>query len=200
MNKIALIDVGCGNLLSIMRMFEALDREVTIVDAPDYINKGDTIILPGIGAYDKLIKGLRNQGFYEFLRNMNNLQENKLIGICLGMQVLGDASEEGLECGLGLIPGSVKKIPLGNKVIPNIGWHYVENRNEHYSTKHFTKDERFYFCHSYYFDCPEKNILSVLDYNGVRPAAVKNDNGNIFGFQFHPEKSHLFGFNLLRIL
>lgn len=101
---ISIIDYGCGNLLSIIRIFEELDRDVKLIKSPDDICDGDIIVLPGIGSYDKFIEGLKKYDFYDFLKCQKNLSPLKLVGICLGMQVLGDSSEEGLERGLGLIP------------------------------------------------------------------------------------------------
>jgi len=198
MKSIAIIDVGCGNLSSIVRMFEETSHGANLIFEPESISDHDIVILPGIGAYDNLIRNLKKSNFYDYLKNAENLHDKKLVGICLGMQVMGKSSEEGVEEGLDLIPGNVKKIPRGEDSVPNIGWNYVLNKREHYSTKHFDENERFYFSHSFYFDCPKENILSVIDYNGLRAAAVANSKGNIFGFQFHPEKSHLFGLNLLK--
>lgn len=200
MERVRVIDVGCGNLLSIIRIFEELDRDVKLIKSPDDICDGDTIVLPGIGSYDKFIQGLKKYDFYDFLKCQKNLSSIKLVGICLGMQVLGDSSEEGFERGLGLIAGKVRKIPAGDRRVPNIGWHYVVNKKTHYSTQHFDENERFYFCHSFYFDCEKENILSTIEYNAEVAAAVTNLDGNVFGFQFHPEKSHKFGLKLMGAL
>ena len=200
MQRVRVIDVGCGNLLSIIRIFEELNADATLITSPDKVNDNDLLVLPGIGSYDNFIRALKKYGFYEFLSDESNLSAVKLVGICLGMQVLGDCSEEGVESGLGIIPGSVKKIPPGDRRVPNIGWHYVTNKQRHYSTQHFDQNERFYFCHSYYFDCEERYILSTISYNSEITAAVTNAAGNVFGFQFHPEKSHKFGLRLMGVL
>jgi imidazole glycerol-phosphate synthase subunit HisH len=195
---IGVIDVKSGNIGSLIKVLDHLELENEIVTEPNSLEKYDKLILPGIGAFDYFIKNLRASGFLSYLSDKENFSNQTLIGICLGMQVLGNSSEEGSEKGLSLISG--KNIKFDNKItkVPNIGWHYAKLIKNQDKLNYFNKeDQRFYFCHSYHFVTEDNNVLAKSfngqEYNSI----IKHPKYEIFGFQFHPEKSHNFGIKLL---
>lgn len=184
---IVILDYDMGNVGSIKNMLYAIgEKDVVISNNPGVIAEADKMILPGVGAFDQGISNLKKYNLVEQIGNHVN-KDKPLMGICLGMQLLGNASEEGNEKGLGLIPFYCRKFPsnMGLKV-PHIGWDYIVD-----------SDDRYYFVHSYYAVCEkEENILMKCNYGFEFAAAVNKD--NIYGYQFHPEKSHKYGMELLK--
>lgn len=197
-DMIGVIDVKSGNIGSLIKVLDHLELQNEIVRKPERLNKYEFLILPGIGAFDYFINNLKEYGFFEYLSNKENFSKQTLIGICLGMQVLGNSSQEGIENGLSLINGTNIKFDHRITKVPNIGWHYsklikLENRLSYFNQE----DQRFYFCHSYHFKTDDKNVLAK-SFNGQEfNSIIKHPNYHIFGFQFHPEKSHNFGIKLL---
>lgn len=198
--KIGIISLNIGNVSSVKNMIKQLGHEVFILDKPNnsFI---DAIILPGVGSFDHGINRLIETGWFSFLKNDNNIQLNKtkVLGICLGMQMLCDGSDEGNLSGLSFIPGYFKKFnrDVINLPIPHMGWNEINCLNEKYiSTKFEDREPRFYFVHSYYYTHVTNDyVLSTTKYGILFASMIKNK--NIFGMQFHPEKSHVFGKNLL---
>ena len=152
-----------GNLRSVAKAFGA-----EITKDPDAIRRADKIILPGQGAFDGCARALPRDALNDFIKT-----GNPLLGICVGMQLLGDESDEGAEKGLGWIPGRVER--LNAPILPHIGWNEVIGMGH------------AYFSHSYVLRCDPKYVVAECDYGGLFPAIVKKD--NITGVQFHPEKS-----------
>ncbi|HVP96047.1 imidazole glycerol phosphate synthase subunit HisH [Methanoregula sp.] len=192
---IAIIDYGLGNLRSVMRGIEAAGARAVITGSPEEIAAADGIVLPGVGA------------FHEGMDQLGSLRETvcaatkdvPLLGICLGMQMLMDSSEEhGLHKGLCLIPGNVRRFPSvpGIKV-PHMGWNTIRLTKE--ETPLFAglpREAYVYFVHSYYADTTHEYTLTSTDY--ILPFASSIVRGNVYGVQFHPEKSGAFGLALLR--
>lgn len=196
---IAVIDYGMGNIASILNMYKRIDRrDVFLTKDPAVINSADKIILPGVGAFDNGMKNLHESGLIPLLNERVLKEKIPVLGICLGMQLLFDKSEEGKEAGLGWIEGEVYKFQqneTSSLKIPHMGWNYITPVN---SSPLFERESKmkFYFVHSYYARCKNaENVIATCDYNGKFDCAVQKR--NIYGVQFHPEKSHKFGMDLL---
>ena len=197
---IAIIDYGVGNLFSLKSSFAAIGADVVVTSEPKVISEADRLILPGVGAFEDAAKKLRDSGLDEVI--ISEVRGGKpLLGICLGMQMLFEKSYEyGEHKGLGLISGTVK--PIRPEVsedlkIPHIGWnplHLSDPRDELF--KYINDGDCVYFVHSYYgADCDE-SVIATAEYGKELTAAVRN--GNVWGAQFHPEKSGKVGLNILK--
>ena len=171
-------------------MLNYIGYDSEMISSPEDIIKYDVVILPGVGSYDTAMEILNKSNWPLHIKNFLDL-DRTLIGICLGMQLLSTSSEEGSLNGLNLIPGIVKKIP-NEFISPHMGWNKVT-----FNDDSFESINKFYFVHSYHYIPQDKNnILGVTSYNFDFVSAVRKD--NIYDFQFHPEKSHKHGMNLLR--
>jgi len=195
---IAIVDYEIGNLAAIANMFRRLGVLCEITADPVKIENADKIVLPGNGAFDACMQSLRATGLIPLLNEKVLIKKTPLLGICVGAQMLGIASEEGNEAGLGWMDIEVKRFPvLPNLRVPHMGWCHVKNVSQGHP--HFDKlseDARFYFVHSYYLDPSNaEEVLLTANYGKDFAAAVGKD--NIVGVQFHPEKSHRFGKQLL---
>lgn len=198
---IAVVDYGMGNIGSILNMLKKAGAD-TVIDAtkPEILYRADKILLPGVGAFDMAVQQLKEKGFWNILKQLGQENKKVLFGICLGMQLLGKESEEGKEYGLDLIPFRSKRFQNRSPLfrVPHMGWDYISvEQNQCLLAEGISKKPRYYFVHSYYVVCEEpKDILMKCDYGTEFAAAVHK--GNIYGTQFHPEKSHRFGMELLR--
>ena len=194
---ITIIDYGVGNLFSLSSSLSYLGLENKVSRDPEDLRKADHIILPGVGAYGDAIAKLRGSGMAEPL--LDEAKAGKpIMGICLGMQLLGRKSEEGILPGLGLIPFDNIRFRLDNTDlrVPHMGWDIVEFKQDSPLLKNLDGTQRYYFVHSYHAKCDNvENVLMTCDYGYEFAAAVVKD--NIMGVQFHPEKSHDFGMALL---
>jgi glutamine amidotransferase len=199
MNTIAVLDYGMGNVGSILNMFRKIGASAILTHDKKEIEQADKIVLPGVGAFDSGMNALQNYNLVELLKYQVVEKRKPLLGICLGMQMLGRNSEEGVLSGLGFIPFDNIRFSFlaeSNLKIPHIGWNQVKNMASTTLTRSLPEQERYYFVHSYHAKCDcSENILMTCDYGYEFTAAVHN--GNIFGVQFHPEKSHLFGIRIL---
>lgn len=197
---ILIVDYGMGNITSIYNMLNYLDIEVKISSNPDEISNCDKIILPGVGSFDSGMNKLRSKHFEEAVLEAVQVKKKPLLGICLGMQMLGIKSEEGVERGLGLIDFESKRFNFEDNVlkIPHMGWDVTKIADkDNPLVAQLDNENRYYFVHSYHTVCNDKeNILMTCEYGYIFTAAVRL--GNIYGVQFHPEKSHVYGMKILK--
>jgi imidazole glycerol-phosphate synthase subunit HisH len=195
---ITIVDYGMGNLGSILNMFKHIGVKASTTCSPEEIRKAEKLILPGVGAFDAAMARIQDTGLLDILKQKVLIDRIPILGICLGMQLLTRGSEEGVLPGLGWIPADTKRFPSkpGLKV-PHMGWNIAIPSVQSSITKNLPTDCRFYFVHSYYVsaDNPEHIILRST-YDTKFAAAIQRD--NIYGAQFHPEKSHKFGMQLLK--
>jgi len=193
---ISIIDYDMGNVGSIKNMLEYLGFNAIITKDHDLLEKSTHLILPGVGSFDQGMNNLHSNNLVSFLEKT----KKPLLGICLGMQLLGIDSEEGLRSGLNLIPFHNVKFKFENKElkVPHMGWNTIQVINEKNPLlREMTSKDRFYFVHSYYAKTIEKKT-SILSTNyGLDFTSGVNLN-NVYGVQFHPEKSHQFGMKLLK--
>jgi glutamine amidotransferase len=191
--RIGILDYGVGNLGSVRNMLRRVGCDTTIVQTPEEMRDCARLILPGVGAFDRAMERLDASGLRGPLDEMALERRVPVLGICLGMQLLTRGSEEGNRAGLGYIAAEARRFPrdLGLKV-PHMGWNLVRPANPSPLTAHLEPESRFYFVHSYYViaDNPDDSMLKC-DYGLTFDAGIMH--GNVFGAQFHPEKSHRFG-------
>lgn len=198
---IAIVDYGLGNIRAFANVYKRLDIPFAIASTKETLNLASKIILPGVGAFDHAMERLQQSGMRELLDELVQLRKVPVLGICVGMQMLARSSEEGVLPGLGWIDGVVKRFdPSGFKhktILPHMGWNTITPLRDNPLLLDLNNDSRFYFLHSYYFQCGnEENILAVTDYGSQFTCVVNS--GNIYGVQCHPEKSHQNGIRLLR--
>lgn len=197
---ITIIDYGSGNIKAIANIYEKLNVKYTIATKPEQVIGAEKIFLPGVGAFDETISKLDSTGFREIL-DLEVLQNKvPIIGICVGMQILAESSEEGTLRGLGYIKGKVKKIDIASlkhkPKLPHLGWNTIAINKENVLLNNIDPDLGFYFLHSYYFECEDENdILTTTSYGKEFASSVVHE--NVYGIQFHPEKSHQNGITLL---
>ena len=200
---ITIIDYGSGNILSAMQSFAKvikihnLDADVKISRNPQLIKKSSHVVLPGQGAFETCINGLKKiPGMMEELHSFAMIEKKPFFGICVGMQLLADNSEEnGDHEGLGWISGTIKKLPSNQLKMPHMGWNSIKVSNKK-TNKLMPIETDYYFIHSYYFDCKkEEDVLAKTNYGIDFPSIVNKE--NIYGFQFHPEKSSDQGLNII---
>lgn len=196
---IAIIDYGVGNLFSLSCSFKAIGAETIITGDPDVIRKAEKLILPGVGAFGDAAKKLAESGLDKVIKEEVS-KGKKLLGICLGMQLLFEESHEyGVHKGLGLIKGSV--VPMENKIpkeykIPHIGWNPLIFKKDNELFKYIKNGDCVYFVHSYYAETEKDALIATAEYGEELTAAVAKD--NVYGCQFHPEKSGSVGLNILK--
>ena len=197
---IAIVDYGVGNLFSLASSFDCIGADVTVVSDPKMLDQADKIILPGVGAFGDAAEKLRQSGMAQELI----LQAKKgkpILGICLGMQLLLEKSYEyGEHEGLGLIPGQIrpiKEVIPADLKIPHIGWNALHlTRPDCPIFKYLKEGDHVYFVHSFYGANCEENVIAKAEYGAPLTAAVAK--GNVYGCQFHPEKSGNVGLSILK--
>lgn len=196
---IAIIDYGVGNLFSLEASFRKLGAQTVVTADEEVIMSADRIILPGVGAFGDAIKKLRDTGLDKVVIRAVN-EGKKLMGICLGMQLLFEYSEEfGHHEGLGIIKGGI--VPLRNIIpsdlkVPQIGWNYLKFTKPSTLFKYIKNGDYVYFVHSFYGVGCDGSLIATTEYGTTVTAAVQKD--NVFGCQFHPEKSGEVGLNILK--
>ena len=197
---IAISDYGVGNLFSVEKAFAALGAEAKITNNPTEIKAAAKLVLPGVGAFGDCMKNLEESGLIPLLKE-EVAAGKPLLGICVGLQILFDGSEESPEAkGLGFIPGQVKKIQAEGLKVPHMGWnrlHIAEPRHEQDLFAGLEQDKEYvYFVHSYYAVPQDKSVITATtDYGEKLTASVQK--GNIFATQFHPEKSGDVGLHII---
>lgn len=199
---ITIVDYGMGNLGSIVNMAKRIGARIDIQSNAKEISKAKKIILPGVGSFDAAIKKINNSGIKEVLDEKALHQKIPILGICLGMQILTYGSEEGSLPGLGWIPAQTyafRKHVSSNFKVPHMGWNtvMVSAPNQLTSGLDNLDEIRFYFVHSYFVKCQdEKNSFLKTKFELEYDSGIQNE--NIFGVQFHPEKSHSYGMKILK--
>lgn len=197
---ITVVDSGVANLGSILNMLKRIGVDSRVSRDPGLIRDADKLILPGVGAFDAGMAGLRRDGLSEALDEAVTRRAVPVLGLCLGMQLMGQSSEEGSSSGLGWIDVRCVRFAFPSgllaRKVPHMGWNTVEVQQPHpiFAGLH---DARFYFVHSFHaVAADEANVLARTEYGEKFPSSIVKD--NIIGMQFHPEKSHRFGMQLLR--
>ena len=196
---IVILDYGTGNLTSIKNMLKKIGYNSTITSDINVLKNASKIILPGVGSFDNAMQSIERLGFDNVLHHKALVEKIPVLGICLGMQLLTKGSEEGVKKGLGWIDGYVRKFRTSdfpNIKIPHMGWNIVNFSEDKVLFKGLESGQaRFYFVHSYHVVCEtSKNVLATSDYGYNFECGIFE--GNVFGVQFHPEKSHKFGMQL----
>lgn len=196
---IAIIDYDLGNTKSVSNAIQYLGYKTIITSEQEILAKADILILPGVGAFEEAMKSINAKKLDKILNELVIKEQKPIIGICLGMQLLATHSEEnGLFEGLNFIEGEIKKIIPTHKVsVPHVGWNDLQCDGNSILFKNLLESKNFYFDHSFYFDCNKKYVSSSCNYGGLEITASVQKN-NIFGVQFHPEKSHNNGLRLFR--
>ncbi len=196
--NIVIVDYGLGNTGSILNMLRHLEIDAAISNSIDEIKKAKRLILPGVGAFDHGMKNLISSGIGEVLTEMVMAKKIPVLGICLGMQLMTLRSSEGMATGMGWINASTIGFDRDIAVklrVPHTGWNTVEIKKENDLLKDMPDDSRFYFVHSYHLQCHDKTLAAGRTHYGEWFDSVIAHE-NIFGCQFHPEKSHRFGMKI----
>jgi glutamine amidotransferase len=196
---IVIIDYGVGNTYSVINAILRLGyTKVKVSDKEADIKSADALILPGVGAFDEAVRNLKSHHLPEVLNETVLIQKKPILGICVGMQLLAEGSEEnGWHEGLNWIPGKVKKLELPpSYAVPQVGWNNISFNNRDPLFSRTAESPNFYFDHSYHFETTPEHRLAWCDYGIEVTAAVQKE--NIFGVQFHPEKSQTNGLKLFR--
>jgi glutamine amidotransferase len=196
---VTLVDYGLGNIQAFAHIYDRLNIPVEVANTPDRLAKAEKIILPGVGAFDWAMQRLNDSGLREVLDERVLKVRVPVLGICVGMQMMARGSEEGGLPGLGWIDAEVKKFEasmIGDAPLPHMGWNDVTPASAETLFRNIHAP-RYYFLHTYYFIANRPgDVLATANYGSDFTAAVARD--NVFGTQFHPEKSHQWGIDLLR--
>ena len=198
---ITIIDYGLGNVLAFANVYKRLNIPVAVAKSAADLDGATKLILPGVGAFDHAMELLQQSGMRETLDEMVLSRNVPVLGVCVGMQILAASSEEGKLPGLGWIDGGVRKFDVATfrqrTRLPHMGWNDVKPVGPSTLFARLENDARFYFLHSYYFHCARReNVLAQAEYGATFSCAVQSN--QIFGVQFHPEKSHHYGTRLLQ--
>lgn len=198
---IAIINYGSGNIGAISNIYKQMKVPHFISSDVSELEFADRYVLPGVGAFDATMRSLNNSGLVDMLNVQVREQGKFILGICVGMQILAESSDEGLLPGLGWIRGRVRKIDerkvLSQLKLPHMGWNSIAPVAKHPLFDSVDTETGFYFLHNYFFDATNvDDVLAYVNYGEVMPCAVSRS--NIFGVQFHPEKSHYNGVSIFR--
>ena len=196
--KISIIDYGMGNIKSIKNIFSRFNCDINIVSNYSDFKDSDAIVLPGVGAFGEAMRNLNALNIINDLKKVVIDKKVPTLGICLGMQLLADSSEEnGYHEGLGFIPGQVKKINVSEKLhLPHVGWNSTTKKGSCSLFNDIANNSCFYYVHSFHYVCDKKFITAITDYENDIVAAIRYE--NIFGVQFHPERSQSNGLKLIK--
>lgn len=196
---IAIVDYGLGNVQAFLNVYKRLNVAAERVSTPEQLAVASRIILPGVGAFDHAMERLNRSGMREVLDDLVTNRGVPVLGVCVGMQILAQSSDEGQLSGLAWIDGRVRGFgPSEGSMLPlpHMGWNDVHATTGNRLFKNLEQHAKFYFLHSYYFECAQpSDVAAITSYGMEFSAAVST--GNIYGVQFHPEKSHHFGIRLL---
>jgi glutamine amidotransferase len=196
---VTIIDYGMGNVGSVLNMLKKIGVKAILSSGSEDLLKADRLILPGVGAFDAGMTNLKEKGYLEVLNKLVLQKKIPILGICLGMQLMTKCSEEGVMPGLGWVDATTIRfgnLPSGMK-IPHMGWDYIQLRKPSDLLPDSIHERRYYFVHSFYVSCKySDDVLSTTKYGDEFVSSFCHE--NILGSQFHPEKSHRFGFEFLR--
>lgn len=196
---IAIIDYGMGNLNSVLKKVHFIGKEAVITSNPIEIRKASKIILPGVGHFDNGVKNLKRNGLWDLLNDLVIVDKKPILGICLGMQLMMSYSEEGNSYGFDWVQGKVVKFISENErfKIPHMGWNSILPQKKSLLTNGLNIEDEFYFVHSYFAHCEKKeDVLFRTNYFVEFTSGIQKN--NIYGVQFHPEKSHQSGHVLIQ--
>jgi glutamine amidotransferase len=197
--KVVIIDCGMGNLFSVKKKFRKLGEDITVTSNPAEINNADKILLPGVGHFGKAMDNLKSLNLLDTLNENVLIKKKPILGICLGMQLMAKRSEEGNAEGLGWFDAEVIHFNVADKLrykIPHTGWNQITKVKDSMLMKDIPDAAEFYFVHSYHFKCNNpQDALNLTEYEYSFVSAVEKV--NIFGVQYHPEKSHDIGIKML---
>lgn len=194
---IVVIDYGMGNLGSIANMIKKVGHKCIITSDLEEIKKATKLILPGVGSFDNGMKNLQERGMVEILNQKVLVEKTPILGICLGMQLMTKSSEEGSLSGLRWVDAQTKRFVSDTLKIPHMGWNIIKHQKNSQLFDEMEREKRFYFVHSYCVSCnQEADILTNTNY--IQDFVSSFEKENIVGVQFHPEKSHKFGMNLIK--
>jgi imidazole glycerol-phosphate synthase subunit HisH len=197
---IGIVDYGLGNIQAIVNIYKRLNIPATLAATPEVLRQAERIILPGVGSFDWAMQSLERAGIRQTLDELVMGERRPVLGICVGMQMMASSSEEGVERGLGWIDAEVKRFAdAPGRLLPHMGWNDVTPRERSGLMKGLDPDPdvRFYFLHSYYF-APQSEAVTIATAEYGHPIACAVQSGNVYGVQFHPEKSHGSGIQLLK--
>lgn len=198
--KVAIIDYGLGNHFSVQKKLNRLGYDVFTTNEAHIIRQSDKIILPGVGHFGRAMENLHNLNLIQLLNEEVLEKKKPILGICLGMQVMASYSEEGNSVGLNWFDATVERFNIDDKLkykVPHTGWNQIEIMKNSKLLNSIDTLSEFYFVHAYHFNCKEKkDVLCKTDYESFFVSAVERN--NIFGVQFHPEKSHDVGVQLFK--
>lgn len=198
---IAIIDYGLGNIQAFVNIYHRLNVPVQVAGCVEELDDASRLILPGVGSFDWAMSRLNESGMRDRIENLVHNEQLPILGVCVGMQMMARRSEEGVKDGLGWIDAEVKRFDEqgadGKLYLPHMGWNDIMPRDREGLFRKLEDKPRYYFLHSYYF-APAKDevVLAETDYTGRFASAIRS--GNIYGVQFHPEKSHEWGIQLLK--
>lgn len=197
---IGIVNYGSGNIQAIANIYNRSNIPFQIIEDPNLLKKADKLILPGVGSFDATMQQLNNSGLKSALDEEVLVNNKPVLGVCVGMQILSEGSEEGVLPGLGWIKGKVKKFDISKikekPYLPHMGWNTVISKISHDLFNGIDEELGFYFVHSFYFETlRQEDVLGTTFYGGTFSSAVFHN--QIFGMQFHPEKSHFNGIQLL---
>jgi imidazole glycerol-phosphate synthase subunit HisH len=198
---IGIINYGSGNIFAIANLYKRLDIPFILTDNHIELRKVDKLILPGVGAFDETMQMFNSSGLKNLLDDLVLVEKKPILGVCVGMQIMGNSSDEGSLEGFGWIKGKIKKIDatlLNHKpYIPHMGWNEIQPKKPSVLFNDIDTARGFYFLHSYYFDCENQENSLASSYYGQEFSCVVNDE-NVYGVQFHPEKSHSNGIQIFK--
>lgn len=198
---IKIVNYGSGNIQAILNIYKQLNIDCYVANSPEELSDATKLILPGVGAFDETMQELLDSGFQAELDRLVLKEKIPVIGVCVGMQILANKSDEGSLPGLGYIDGEVKKFDsrlfTQKPHLPHLGWNSIEPKKAHPIFENIDFEQGFYFLHTYYFACNLRDdVLAKTQYGIEFSSAVNHE--NVFGMQFHPEKSHSNGVQLFK--